>query len=76
MNSAVDEAYDSELAERTSVLIDCVSSLRGYNGDFGRTIFIGEPRKEMADKVKVMGLAWNELRNQLAHFAKTGHSFR
>ena len=65
VNASVDEAYDAELVEGTSVLIDCVSSLRGYHGDFGRTIFIGEPRKEMADKVKVMGLAWNELRNQL-----------
>ena len=65
VNAAVDEAYDAEFVEGTSVLIDCVSSLRGYHGDYGRTIFIGEPRKEMADKVRVTGLAWNELRNQL-----------
>lgn len=65
VNGAVDEAYDEQFENGTSVLIDCVSSLKGYHGDYGRTIFIGEPRQAMAAKVRAMGLAWNELRNRL-----------
>lgn len=65
VNGATDEGYDEEFVEGTSVLIDCVSSLQGYHGDYGRTIFMGEPRQQMAAKVEAMGLAWNELRNQL-----------
>ncbi len=65
VNSAVDEAFDEIFAEGTSVLIDCVSTLHGYHGDYGRTIFIGEPRQPMATKIRAMGAAWNELRHQL-----------
>lgn len=65
VNGAFDEAYDEEFVDGTSILIDCVSSLEGYHGDYGRTIFMGEPLEPMATKVKVMGRAWDELRNQL-----------
>ncbi|MEP2101233.1 MAG: M24 family metallopeptidase [Parasphingorhabdus sp.] len=65
VNGAIDEAYDEEFVDGTSILIDCVSSLQGYHGDYGRTIFMGEPLEPMATKVKTTGLAWNELRGQL-----------
>jgi Xaa-Pro aminopeptidase len=65
VNGSVDEAYDEEFVHGTSVLIDCVSTLQGYHGDYGRTVFIGEPRQPMANKVKAMGQAWNELRTKL-----------
>lgn len=65
VNGAFDEAYDEEFIDGTSVLIDCVSSLQGYHGDYGRTIFIGEPLEPMATKVRTMAAAWNELRSQL-----------
>jgi len=35
----------------------------GYYGDYGRSVFIGEPRKQIGDKVQSMGKAWNELKN-------------
>lgn len=65
VNGAFDEAYDEELVDGTSILIDCVSSLQGYHGDYGRTIFMGEPMEPMATKVRITGQAWNELRSQL-----------
>jgi Xaa-Pro aminopeptidase len=65
INGAVDEAYDEEFVEGTSVLIDCVSTFQGYHGDYGRTIFLGEPRSIMAVKVQVISSAWNELRDAL-----------
>lgn len=65
VNGALDEAYDEELVDGTSILIDCVSSLHGYHGDYGRTIFMGEPLEPMATKVKVTGRAWNELRGEM-----------
>lgn len=65
VNGAFDEAYDEEFVDGTSVLIDCVSSLQGYHGDYGRTIFIGEPLEPMATKIRIMAAAWNELRSRL-----------
>ncbi len=65
VHGVVDEAYDETFTQGTSVLIDCVSTLHGYHGDYGRTIFIGEPRQPMAAKVRAMGVAWDELRQQL-----------
>ena len=65
VNGAFDEAYDEEFVDGTSILIDCVSSFQGYHGDYGRTIFMGEPPEPMATKVRITGQAWSELRNQL-----------
>lgn len=65
VNSSIDQQYDEELKDGTTVLIDCVSSYYGYYGDYGRTIFIGEPAQKMKEKVKVMGESWNELKQSL-----------
>ena len=62
VNSTIDERHDEELKDGTTVLIDCVSSFQGYFGDYGRTIFIGEPAQKMKEKVKVVGESWNELK--------------
>ncbi len=66
VNSSINQQYDEELKDGTSVLIDCVSSYMGYYGDYGRSVFIGEPRKQMGEQVQAMGKAWNELKTQLA----------
>lgn len=66
---AVDGVLAEDVADPvrdgTSVLIDCVSSRYGYNGDYGRTVFLGEPRKQIAAKTRAIGQAWTELRNEL-----------
>lgn len=65
INGSIDEAYDEDIIEGTTVLIDGVSSRAGYHGDYGRTIFVGEPSQPMIHKVKTIGLAWDELRQRL-----------
>ncbi len=65
INGSIDEAYDEDIVEGTTVLIDGVSSRAGYHGDYGRTVFVGEPSQRMVHKVKTIGLAWDELRPRL-----------
>lgn len=59
------EALDQPLVDGSSVSIDCVSTCRYYHGDFGRTIFIGEPPVAVRKAAKVVAVAWNEIREQL-----------
>lgn len=65
INGAIKEAYDEEIIEGTTVLIDGVSSLEGYHGDYGRTVFVGEPSSAMVQKVRSIGATWDELRTEL-----------
>jgi Xaa-Pro aminopeptidase len=65
VDGVIAEDHDEPFVDGTTVLIDCVSHFRGYHSDFGRTVFIGEPRPEMARRVRAMGTAWNDLRSRL-----------
>jgi Xaa-Pro aminopeptidase len=56
------DAYDAPFVEGQSLLIDCVSMRRGYHGDYGRTVFLGEPRKAIRQATTAMGTAWDEVR--------------
>ena len=59
------EAVDQQMVDGTSVSIDCVSTCRFYHGDFGRTIFIGEPPASVTRAATAVSTAWNEIREQL-----------
>lgn len=59
------EVLDEELKEGTSVSIDCVSSCKHYHGDFGRTIFIGEPSSRIQNAGAAIMTAWGEIKQQL-----------
>ena len=52
---------EGELREGTSVLIDCVSHHAGYHGDFGRTVFIGEPPTRIREAVAAISTAIEDL---------------
>lgn len=65
VSGASTETLDQQLVDGTSVSIDCVSTCRFYHGDFGRTIFIGEPRASVTRAAKAVSTAWNEIREQL-----------
>lgn len=65
VDGVIDERHDEDLREGSSVLIDCVSEVHGYHGDYGRTIFIGDPPKKTADAAQAVSLAWAELRHTL-----------
>jgi Xaa-Pro aminopeptidase len=59
------EVLDEPLLDGTSVSIDCVSTCRFYHGDFGRTIFIGEPRPAVQRAARAVATAWSDIREQL-----------
>ena len=59
------ELYDAPLREGSSFLIDCVSQLQHYHGDFGRTVVIGETTAAIEAATAAMARVWSEIRAQL-----------
>lgn len=66
-----DELFDAPFRNGQSFLIDAVSHYNGYHGDYGRTVFIDEPNKELAKITHTIGRTWNEIR----HAMKPGMKF-
>ena len=65
IDAVISDTFDAPLVDGHTILIDCVSSRFGYHGDYGRTVFIGEPRREIARKTRAVGDAWTALREEL-----------
>ncbi len=65
VNGVSSDAYDEPLREGTAFLIDCVSHCRNFHGDFGRTVFVGEPTRRMKTCTDAMGTAWAELQQKI-----------
>jgi Xaa-Pro aminopeptidase len=59
------EHYDAPFRDGQSFLIDAVSHGDGYHGDYGRTVFLGEPSAQMAKVTSTIGKAWDEVRHAL-----------
>jgi Xaa-Pro aminopeptidase len=59
------DAYDAPLKSGSAFMIDCVTQLRGYHGDFARTVFIGEPSAPMKRATEAMALGWDAVRAEL-----------
>lgn len=57
--------YDQPLREGQGILIDCVSHLGNYHGDYGRTVVVGEPSRAMQRATEAMDFAWTAIREQL-----------
>ena len=60
-----DELYDNEFRDGQAILIDCVSEYQGYHGDYGRTVFVGEPAKPMHAATEAMAIGWDTVREEL-----------
>lgn len=58
-------AFDKQLVDGQAFLIDCVSHFHHYHGDYGRTIFLGEPTQKMKKATQAMSALWDEVRAQL-----------
>jgi Xaa-Pro aminopeptidase len=58
-------SYDQPLRAGHGILIDCVSHLGNYHGDYGRTVVIGEPSRAMKRATDAMGFAWSAIRERL-----------
>jgi len=54
-----------EIKEGRSFLIDCVSTFRGYHGDYGRTVCVGEPNRQMTQIIAALSVTWNRLLEEL-----------
>ncbi|MEP5938208.1 MAG: M24 family metallopeptidase [Erythrobacter sp.] len=65
VDGVVAENVTEPVRDGTTFLIDGVSSRYGYYGDYGRTVFLGEPRKEIAGKARAIGKAWSQLSSEL-----------
>ncbi|MEL7028554.1 MAG: M24 family metallopeptidase [Pseudomonadota bacterium] len=53
--------YDGELKDGAAFMIDCVSHFHHYHGDYGRTIFIGEPTTHMRRATDAMSAVWTQV---------------
>lgn len=51
---------DGEIVEGRPLLMDAVSQINLYHGDFGRTFVLGEPSKKLEQRAKLMRVAWDE----------------
>ncbi|MEM7704013.1 MAG: M24 family metallopeptidase [Pseudomonadota bacterium] len=60
-----DELYEDTFRDGQAFLIDCVSEYQGYHGDYGRTVFVGEPRKSMRDAASALAIGWDSIREKL-----------
>jgi Xaa-Pro aminopeptidase len=59
------EAFDAPLTDGAAFMIDCVSEIAGFHGDFARTVFIGEPARAMRNVPTIVNTAWAEVRAAL-----------
>ncbi len=60
-----DEQHDRTFTANQSFLIDCVCEYEGYHGDYGRTVFLGEPTSAVLAAARAAGAAWDQLRQEL-----------
>jgi Xaa-Pro aminopeptidase len=59
------ELGDGTFRDGQGVMIDFVSHYGFYQGDFGRTVFYGEPDARIARAAQVGAQAWKEIRSRL-----------
>jgi Xaa-Pro aminopeptidase len=50
---------DPELKPGQSLMIDAVSQINYYHGDFGRTFVLGEPSKALDARTRMMKIGWD-----------------
>jgi Xaa-Pro aminopeptidase len=59
------ETSAERLVAGTAFAIDCLSQGAGYHGDYGRTVFVGEPTKQMKRVTDAIAIGWDAVREQL-----------
>ena len=65
IDTIMSEVYNMEFKEGSAFAIDAVSQGLHYTGDYGRTIFIGEPLKSMSRATDAIAIGWNAVREKL-----------
>ena len=59
------ETGDGEFHEGQAFQIDCVSHGFHYHGDYGRTVFLGEPSRSMKQATDAIALGWDAIMEAL-----------
>lgn len=49
---------DAEMKRGSSVMVDCVSTVNYYHGDFGRTFVLGDPSAALKKRTDMMKVGW------------------
>jgi len=65
VDGVMDETYEESLVEGRAFLVDGVSHRAFYQGDYARTVCIGEPSAELRRVSEALSLAWGEIRSRL-----------
>lgn len=65
VDTVTSEIYDAELKDGAAFAIDAVSSGFHYVGDYGRTIFVGEPSRAMKRATDAIAIGWDAVREHL-----------
>src|SRR5262249_435178 len=65
VDRVISDGVDERIRDGQSMLIDAVSTGIGYHGDYGRTVFVGEPAKPVAKSAKAISAAWDAIRERL-----------
>jgi len=65
VDGVMDETYDEPLVAGRAFLADGVSHRAFYQGDYARTVCIGEPTAELRRVTDALSLAWGEIRSRL-----------
>jgi Xaa-Pro aminopeptidase len=59
------DGYHATFRRGQAFMIDAVSTYGGYHGDYGRTVFVGEPSRHMRRHTRAIGQAWGDVRERL-----------
>ncbi|MDC0185372.1 M24 family metallopeptidase [Gammaproteobacteria bacterium] len=65
IDSVNSEVFNAELKDGDAFAIDGVSQAFHYTGDYGRTIFLGEPSRSMKDATDAIAIGWDAVREKL-----------
>ena len=65
VDMVMDERMDGGLREGQTFMIDFVSHHAFYQGDYGRTVFFGDPDRQMRRATQVASAAWQEIQVRL-----------
>jgi Xaa-Pro aminopeptidase len=65
VDMVMDERMDGALREGQTFMIDFVSHYGFYQGDYGRTVFFGDPDPQMRRATEVGIAAWREIESRL-----------
>tara|TARA_B110000438_G_scaffold145770_1_gene140335 strand:+ start:6505 stop:7914 length:1410 start_codon:yes stop_codon:yes gene_type:complete len=59
------EIFNAEFKDGDAFAIDSVSQCFHYTGDYGRTIFLGEPSRSMKTATDAIAVGWDAVREKL-----------